>query len=247
MRSEPVTTWPLLARTSAMPLIPAPPMPIMCMFMGLIPSLWHAAIAGPPHLLRAGVASAPMRPASSSRRASSSNNPSTRSRRVRAPTSESSINSAAPLSVKYLAFSSWWPPVAWGNGMRIAALPAAAMSNSEPAPALLTTTSAAARYRQISSTYSRISCLGLSVESREKSLRPEIWTTVYGVAPLNASSAARLILSAPPLPPKMRTTGGSQSESAQRLLPRCLEDLGPRWHADPYGVPEPPRGIGKRG
>jgi hypothetical protein len=87
------------------------------------------------------------------------------------------------------------------------------MSNREPAPALLTTTSAAARYRQMSETNSRIVCLGLSVESREKSLRPEIWTIVYGVVPPNASAAARLILSAPPLPPKMRTTGGCRPRS----------------------------------
>src|SRR5215218_2422251 len=53
-----------------------------------------------------GVASAPLRLASSFRRASSSNKSSTRSRSSRAPISESSINSAAPPSVKYLAFSS---------------------------------------------------------------------------------------------------------------------------------------------
>jgi hypothetical protein len=49
--------------------------------------------------------------------------------------------------------------------------------------------------------------------SREKSLRPEMWRTVYGVGSPNASAAARLILSAPPLPPKMRTTGGSRARS----------------------------------
>src|SRR5215216_592811 len=36
LRSEPVRTWPLLARTSAIPLIPAPPMPIICIFTALL-------------------------------------------------------------------------------------------------------------------------------------------------------------------------------------------------------------------
>src|SRR5215211_2645243 len=118
--------------------------------------------------------------------------------------------------------------------MRIAAIPAAAMSKSEPAPALLTTTSEAARYRQRSSTYSRILCLGLRVESRGKSLRPATWTTVYGVVLPKASAAERLILSAPPLPPKMRTTGGSRPSSrnaSSREAPKISVLVGMPTHA----------------
>ena len=139
MRSEPVTTCPLLARTSAMPLMPAPPMPIMWILIlsslsAARNSLVAISSAAP------GVARPRIRPASNSCRSSSSSNASTRPRSVAAVTSEFISSSAAPFRVKKRALWSWWSPVACGKGTRIAALPTAATSNSEPAPARLTTT-----------------------------------------------------------------------------------------------------------
>ena len=153
--SQPLTSAPSACAISASPLIPAPPMPTKCSLRprqgassggGCGRSASPAADSTSAAIRCGGVGArdrargfAPSAPS----RAGSPSSSSTCARSRAAISSSSAITTAAPASAIQRAFLAWWSAVACGYGTRIAGLPAAAISKTEP-PARATTRSHAA-------------------------------------------------------------------------------------------------------
>ena len=162
-RSEPETVWPMARSTSAIALMPAPPMPTTWMCRGNARSSASTPSPAPllAPLLRAGPVSGhgrrPARRRGPPRRGGHGPGP-PRSWRAAARGSDKSASSswasrrpshsgsgrctAAPMPTKASALRVWWSRGAPGRGTRMAGTPATSSSATVMAPDLVTQTSA---------------------------------------------------------------------------------------------------------